>query len=100
MPATLEDSIFEDTPSGRLSAEIDNWSVEQIKRAGGDAVKVLAWYRPDAGPDVLEHQHNFVRRIGEACRRFVEEKESGVAFITPKMVTRSGGKIADFIGAS
>lgn len=67
---TLEDSIFEDTPSGRLSSEIDDWSVEKIKRAGGDAVKVLAWYRPDAGPEVLEHQHEFVRRIGQACRRY------------------------------
>jgi tagatose 1,6-diphosphate aldolase len=67
---TLEDSIFEDTPEGRRSSEIDDWSVEKIKRAGGDAVKVLAWYRPDAGPDVLEHQHEFVRRIGEACRRY------------------------------
>lgn len=67
---TLEDSIFEDTEAGRLSAEIDDWSVEKIKRAGGDAVKVLAWYRPDAGPAVLDHQHDFVRRIGEACRRY------------------------------
>jgi len=67
---TLEDSVFDDTSTGRLSKEIDDWSVEKIKRAGGDAVKVLAWYRPDAGPEVLEHQQEFVRRIGEACRRF------------------------------
>ncbi len=67
---TLEDSIFEDTPQGRRSSEIDDWSVAKIKRAGGDAVKVLAWYRPDAGPEVLEHQHDFVRRVGEACRRY------------------------------
>ena len=67
---TLEDSVFADKPSGRLSEEIDDWSVEKIKRAGGDAVKVLAWYRPDAGPEVLEHQHAFVGRIGESCRRF------------------------------
>ena len=38
---TLEDSIFQETDGGRLSAEIDDWSVEKIKRAGGDAVKVL-----------------------------------------------------------
>jgi tagatose 1,6-diphosphate aldolase len=67
---TLEDSVFDDTPAGRMSAEIDDWSVEKIKRAGGDAVKVLAWYRPDAGPEVLEHQHRFVRQIGAACRRY------------------------------
>ncbi len=67
---TLEDSIFQDTPDGRLSSEIDDWSVEKIKRAGGDAVKVLAWYRPDAAPAVRDHQRDFTRRIGEACARF------------------------------
>lgn len=67
---TLEDSLFQETPGGRLSAEIDNWSVEKIKRAGGDAVKVLAWYRPDAEPDVLAHQREFTKRIGDACARF------------------------------
>jgi tagatose 1,6-diphosphate aldolase len=67
---TLEDSVFEETEGGRKSAEIDNWSVAKIKRAGGDAVKVLAWYRPDAAPEVLEHQQQFVKQIGDACRKF------------------------------
>lgn len=67
---TLEDSIFEETPGGRLSSEIDHWSVEKIKRAGGDAVKVLAWYRPDADASVCSRQKDFVARIGEACARY------------------------------
>ena len=67
---TLEDSVFEETPGGRLSAEIEHWSVEKIKRLGGDAVKVLAWYRPDADAEVCRHQQDFVRRVGEACRRY------------------------------
>ena len=67
---TLEDSIFQETPGGRLSAEIDDWSVEKIKRAGGDAVKVLTWYRPDADPDVCAAQRDFTQRIGEACARY------------------------------
>lgn len=67
---TLEDSLFEETPGGRLSAEIDHWSVEKIKRMGGDAVKVLAWYRPDAGEAVLQKQKDFTRRIGDACIRY------------------------------
>lgn len=67
---TLEDSIFEETPGGRLSRQIDDWSVEKIKRAGGDAVKVLAWYRPDADPAVCSKQKDFVARIGEACARY------------------------------
>ena len=64
---TLEDSIFEDTKGGRLSSNIDDWSVEKIKRMGGDAVKVLAWYRPDADPSVNQAQQDYTKRIGDAC---------------------------------
>lgn len=67
---TLEDSAFREVPGGRLSSEIDDWSVEKIKRIGGDAVKVLSWYRPDADSGVCRDQQDFVRRIGQACTRF------------------------------
>ena len=66
---TLEDSLFKDTPGGRLSASIDDWSVAKIKRMGGDAVKVLAWYRPDAEPSVNRAQQDYVKRIGDDCAR-------------------------------
>ncbi|MGB3553764.1 MAG: tagatose 1,6-diphosphate aldolase, partial [Jannaschia sp.] len=67
---TLEDSLFRETGRGRFSAEIDDWSVGKIKRMGGDAVKVLAWYRPDISDEVRTAQQDFVRRTGEACARF------------------------------
>lgn len=67
---TLEDHRFRETPGGRLSHAIRDWSVEKIKRAGGDGVKVLAWYRPDAAPDVIAHQKAFVRAVGDDCRRW------------------------------
>jgi len=67
---TLEDHRFADGPGGRRSASIPDWSVEKIRRIGGDAVKVLAWYRPDASAEVIAHQQAYVREIGEACRRF------------------------------
>ncbi len=67
---TLEDSIFEETKGGRLSSEIDDWSVEKIKRSGGDAVKVLAWYRPDASPSVRVKQKDFAKRIGDHCHKY------------------------------
>ena len=70
MVVTLEDSLFEETGKGRLSASIDDWSVGKIKRMGGDAVKVLAWYRPDAGSDVISRQRDYVKRIGDDCARF------------------------------
>lgn len=64
---TLEDSLFTETPGGRLSSNIDAWSVGKIKRMGGDAVKVLAWYRPDASDAVNQAQKDYVKKIGEAC---------------------------------
>ena len=67
---TLEDSVFTETPGGRLSSEIDDWSVAKIKRMGGDAVKVLAWYRPDAAPTAKQHQQDLMKRIGAACADF------------------------------
>jgi tagatose 1,6-diphosphate aldolase len=66
---TLEDHRFQDTPGGRLSNSISDWSVEKIKRLGGDGVKVLAWYRPDASPEVLAHQKAYVQHVGDECRR-------------------------------
>jgi tagatose 1,6-diphosphate aldolase len=68
---TLEDSIFAEHAGGeRTSAEIDHWSVEKIKRLGGDAVKVLAWYRPDGSPRICQQQKDFVARIGAACATY------------------------------
>jgi tagatose 1,6-diphosphate aldolase len=67
---TLEDSIYRETAGGRLSSEIDDWSVEKIKRSGGDAVKVLTWYRPDADPEVCTEQQSFTQRVGEACAKY------------------------------
>jgi tagatose 1,6-diphosphate aldolase len=67
---TLEDSLFYETEDGRLSSNIDDWSVEKIKRMGGDAVKVLAWYRPDASEKVKIKQQDYVKRIGEQCAQF------------------------------
>ena len=67
---TLEDHRFEEFAGGRKSRSIADWSVEKIRRIGGDAVKVLAWFRPDAEPSIIEHQKAYVRSVGEACRRF------------------------------
>lgn len=66
---TLEEHRVEETKGGRKSRAIDNWSVAKIRAMGGDAVKVLAWYRPDADKAINDHQKVFVREIGEECRR-------------------------------
>jgi tagatose 1,6-diphosphate aldolase len=67
---TLEEHRVEETAGGRKSRAIANWSVEKIRAIGGDAVKVLAWYRPDADAGINEHQKRFVREIGQECARY------------------------------
>ena len=66
---TLEEHRVEETRGGRKSRVIDNWSISKIRSMGGDAVKVLAWYRPDADAAINAHQQRFVREIGEECPR-------------------------------
>ena len=67
---TLEDSVFsEDDGGGRLSASIDDWDVGKIKRMGGDAVKALVWYRPDAPAKICAAQQDYAREIGAQCQR-------------------------------
>ena len=53
---------------GRRSSEIDIGTY-QIKRMGGDAVKVLAWYRPDADLASISIKR-LDKRIGEACAKY------------------------------
>lgn len=66
---TMEDHVFEETPGGRKSYEIADWTVAKIKRAGADGVKALAWYRPDASEEVRAHQEAFVEKLGNACEK-------------------------------
>ncbi len=67
---TLEDSNVEHTDTGRKSHLIQDWSVAKTKRLGADAVKALAWFRPDAPADVVDHQKAFVKALGDACRQY------------------------------
>lgn len=66
---TLEHAVYDDSAEGRRSGAIPGWSVDAISRVGGDGVKVLAWYRPDASAAVREHQQEWVAEVGAACRR-------------------------------
>lgn len=51
---------------GRL---IDGWTVAKAKRAGANAVKLLIHYNPEASREVLDHQRELVRTVGEDCVR-------------------------------
>jgi tagatose 1,6-diphosphate aldolase len=67
---TLEDHDFIEKGKGRYSKNIKNWTVEKIKRIGGDAVKVLAWYRPDADKKSIKHQKEYIETIGKQCEKY------------------------------
>jgi tagatose 1,6-diphosphate aldolase len=91
---TLEDFAFDETPGGRKTRLMRGWSVEKIKRAGADGVKLLLWYRPDVAPDVRAHQHDLVRRVGDECR------DHDLAFLLELLVypfAGSAGHTTDYI---
>ena len=67
---TLEDHAFTEKGKGRYSKNIKNWTVEKIKKIGGDAVKVLAWYRPDADKKSIQHQKKYIETIGKQCEKY------------------------------
>lgn len=44
---SIEESGYQQSPDGRVTSLLSEWSVAKIRRMGGDAVKVLLYYRPD-----------------------------------------------------
>jgi len=95
--------------SERLSNPIENWSVAKAQRAGADAIKLLAYYHPDASPATLKHQQTFVRHVGDECEKhdlpFLLElvsyalkgttKSVGFAKQKPDLVIRSVAEFTD-----
>ena len=67
---TLEDHLFVEKGKGRYSKNIQNWTVEKIKKIGGDAVKVLAWYRPDSDKKSIQHQKKYIENVGKQCEKY------------------------------
>jgi tagatose 1,6-diphosphate aldolase len=66
---TYEQWDSEETPRGRKTFAYPDWTVEKIKRAGADGVKLMLWWRPDASEDVKAHQRKLVEHVGRECRR-------------------------------
>ena len=66
--STLEGYDFEVRDGERYSSPIANWSIKKIKRSAGQAVKVLAWHRPDVSETNQQHQDEFIKSVGDECR--------------------------------
>jgi tagatose-1,6-bisphosphate aldolase len=52
--------------TARVSRVLDGWSVEQAKRMGASAAKLLVYYHPEA-PNAVD-QERLVAEVGAACR--------------------------------
>ena len=65
---SLEHHVTEETPGGRKSRDIPDWSVAKIRQIGGDAVKLLIWHRADSAPEVRAHQLAYAEAVGRACK--------------------------------
>jgi len=63
-----EKTGYDKTGPGRLPDLLDNWSVQRLKAAGADCVKVLLYYTPSDEPAINDKKHAWVERIGDECR--------------------------------
>ena len=63
-----EKTGYDKTGPGRLPDLLDNWSVQRLKQAGADCIKVLLYYTPTDGPAINDKKHAWVERIGDECR--------------------------------
>lgn len=64
----VEVTDYEKHPSQRTVQWIPGWSVGKIKRIGGDGVKLLLPYHPEA--DNVDEKRDGVRKIVESCARW------------------------------
>ncbi len=63
-----EKTGYDKTGPGRLGDLLDNWSVQRLKHAGADCIKILLYYSPFDGDKVNDIKHAWVERIGDECR--------------------------------
>jgi tagatose 1,6-diphosphate aldolase len=66
---TYEQWDSEEDSGGRKTFAYPDWTVEKIKRAGADGVKLMLWWRPDASEEVKAHQRKLVEHVGRECRK-------------------------------
>ncbi len=63
-----EKTGYDKTGPGRLPDLLDHWSVQRLKAAGADCVKILLYYTPYDSKEVNDVKHAWVERIGDECR--------------------------------
>jgi tagatose 1,6-diphosphate aldolase len=65
-----EKTGYDAATPGRLPDLLDLWSVQRLKEAGADCVKILLYYTPYEKPRVNDLKHAWIERIGAECAAF------------------------------
>src|SRR5512146_351884 len=63
-----EKTGYDKQTPGRLPDLLDNWSVQRLKAAGADCIKILLYYTMTDGKKINDVKHAWVERIGDECR--------------------------------
>jgi tagatose 1,6-diphosphate aldolase len=98
-----EKTGYDKTVPGRLPGLLDGFSVNRLRQAGADCVKVLLYYSPFSIVEINRVKHEFVERIGAECvaadtpfflelvnyHDQMDEKSAEFARIKPDSVTRA-----------
>ncbi|MEO8457704.1 MAG: tagatose 1,6-diphosphate aldolase [Chloroflexota bacterium] len=67
---SYEMSGFDPAVTGRLPRLLPDWSVEKLKQAGADAIKILLYYNPAGKPETNAIKHAFVEQVGAECVQY------------------------------
>ncbi len=82
----VEATGYEGPAGARVSRVLPGWGVEQVKRIGASAAKLLVYYHPDA-PNAAD-QERFVADVAAACR-----EQDLALFLEPLSFGLDGGKL-------
>jgi tagatose 1,6-diphosphate aldolase len=63
-----EKTGYDANTPGRLPDLLNHWSVQRLKEAGADCIKILLYYTPFDPQDVNDQKHAWVERLGDECR--------------------------------
>ncbi len=63
-----EKTGYDSATPGRLPDLLDVWSVQRLKVAGADCIKILLYYTPFEKSNINDLKHAWIERIGDECR--------------------------------
>ncbi len=62
-----EKTGYDSNTPGRLPDLLNHWSVQRLKEAGADCIKILLYYSPYETSEINDQKHAFIERIGDEC---------------------------------